>query len=364
MRILFVNTVPFGRNGISTFIINNVLYLSNTSGDSVSLAISNHTTTSLKKEMTSGNIHVCVLPSRKRSTFSYLISLVKLIKKTKFDVVYIHGNSTSMVLELFAAFLGGCKIRVTHSHNTQTEHPLLNKFLRPFFELLVTDRLACSNKAGQWLYGDKKFITIFNGINVKKYSPNISVREKIRASYNISSDDILLGNVGGLNYQKNQNFLVDLVEQLDDRYRLFLIGDGPNYKQLYEKIRKRSLENRIFLIGEVSDVESYLSAIDVFAMPSRYEGFPFSLIEAQASGLVCLASDRITTDSNLTRSVYFKKLEIDKWVKFLKSNSQRFDFNDRIMNVNRNQILIRKEGYDAQKNGEYLADTLHSMIAK
>lgn len=363
MKILFINTVPLGKNGISTFIINSALFLNKYSNFKVTIAVFNRVDVNLTKVLKKEKISINKLPSRKKRTINYFVDLVRLIKKDKFDIVYVHGNSTSMFIELFAAFLGGCKVRATHSHNTKTEHPLINKLLRPLFEILITDRIACSKEAGRWLYNNKKFITINNGIIIKNYTPNVNARNRIRKLFNLNEDNIVLGNIGGLNYQKNQEFLIELVKHLDSRYKLILIGNGPNYDKLKKIIKNEKLEDRVFLIGEVNNTNDYLSAFDVFVMPSRYEGLPFALIEAQASGLVCLVSDSITNDSNLTNNVYYASIKnIDFWIKFIQGNSELFKFRNRVNNISEEQTMIRNAGYDSKKNSLYLASKLSKML--
>lgn len=363
MNILFINTVPLDKNGISTFIMNNSFFLRKNKNYKVSLSIFNEISYELKNKLKKNEININIFPSRKKRPLNYFISLARYIKKNNFDIIYVHGNSTSMALELFAAYLGGCKVRVAHSHNTETEHPLLNKIMRPAFEMFITNRIACSEEAGKWLYGNKKFFLIKNGVNVENYAPRLEDRNKIRTNLGLKREDVLLGHIGGLNYQKNQEFLIDVIKKLDNRYKLVLIGNGQDYNKLHQKIEEYNLENRVFLIGQVENVSEYLSASDVFLMPSRYEGFPFALVEAQASGLVCLVSDTITTNTNITNNVHFTSiLNTDPWANFLNKNLKNFSFDNRVRDIKIIQKMIRNAGYDSEKNGVYLSKVLEDMV--
>lgn len=119
-----------------------------------------------------------------------------------------------MAPDLFLSRIAGVKVRVAHSHNVKTEHRIIHALMRPIFEMSVTDRFACSVPAGKWLFHKKKFKVINNGIVIENYKPNLSVREKIRKKLGVLDNDILLVNVGIFNYQKNQEFLIELMDQM------------------------------------------------------------------------------------------------------------------------------------------------------
>ncbi|QGF40719.1 glycosyltransferase [Limosilactobacillus gastricus] len=157
--------------------------------------------------------------------------MYRLCRQNQYDVVHVNGNSTTMAIELAAAKLAGVKVRVAHSHNTTTRHVKANQLLRPFFEMVVNGRIACNQAAGKWLFKSKDFVIIENGIDFDKYKLNQNVRTKIRSKLGISDDKILIGHIGKFNSQKNQEFLIELAEKLDDRYRVILIGNGVNLKK-------------------------------------------------------------------------------------------------------------------------------------
>lgn len=129
-----------------------------------------------------------------------------------------------MSIELAAGFFAGVKVRIAHSHNTVTEHTGLNKALRPVFEMFVNQRLACNEAAGKWLFKNKPFTVIDNGIFLDQYQFNLDTRNKVRKSLDVDQDTVLLGHVGGFNYQKNQAFLLKLLKKLPTNYKLVLIG--------------------------------------------------------------------------------------------------------------------------------------------
>ena len=219
MKILFINTIRLEKNGITTFILNNAKYLSQENYN-VSILAPNNVNHELEKILEQNNIALFTLNNRKRKTLRYIKELAKIIKNNNFDVIHVNGNSSTMVLELFAAKLEGCRCRIPHSHNTVTEHIFIHGILYPLFNLLATDRMACSDAAGKWLYHNKQFFVIKNGVDINNYIPTSEIRNKIRKKLDLKSSDILLGNIGYFNLQKNQKFLIPIMKKLDKRFKL------------------------------------------------------------------------------------------------------------------------------------------------
>lgn len=344
MKVLMINTVPLAKNGISTFIINNAINLAQQNVE-VSVLASNKIEKNLKNKLISNNIKIIEILNRNNNPIKYFLKLRGIISKEKYDVVHVNGNSTTMAIELFAARLANTKIRIAHSHNTTTEHPFINKLLRPLFEFSVNTRIACNNAAGKWLFRDKKYTVIKNGIDLKKYRFNELERKKIRLKLNLSDEDVVLGNVGEFNYQKNQKFLIDLISKLDSKYKLLLIGNGNNMTSLKNLSQALNVQNRVDFIGVVDNVQDYLSAIDVFLLPSKFEGQPFVLVEASAAGLPCLVSSNVSKQNNLTDNMKFISINNSNlWKTAIKVESKRSE-----MSKKYRTILLQK-GYDSNKN--------------
>ena len=213
MKIALVNTVNLEENGISTFILNNS-YLFSKWGEDVAIIAPNKVKKAFKKRIISKGIRLIELPMRDNSPQIYFWKLIKVLKKEKYDIVHVNGNSTTMSIELLAAWFAGIKVRIAHSHNTTADHTKINKLLRPIFNLTVNGRVACNIAAGKWLFHQKQFLVIRNGINLSHFHFDESLRENYRKTLKLNKDDILLGNVGRFNRQKNQVVLLDLIKQL------------------------------------------------------------------------------------------------------------------------------------------------------
>ncbi|WP_169473656.1 glycosyltransferase [Limosilactobacillus reuteri] len=360
MNILFVSTVDLDKNGISTFIISHAMSLAKK--NEVSIVAPNKVQYIIKRNLSKHNILLYEFPNRKKHPLKYFFNLISIIKNHHYDVLHVNGNSSTMALELIAGKIAGCKNRIAHSHNTTTEHPIINKILYPIFNFGLTERMACSDEAGKWLFKDKKFIIIQNGVDLRLYKPDIRKRNKIRNQFNLNDNDIVLGNIGVFNYQKNQQFLIKLLSDLNSSYKLILIGDGEKKSELLTQVKTLNLADRVIFAGKINNVSDYLSAFDLFLMPSRFEGLPFALVEAQASGLKCVVSNRISHSSNLTDNVNYLNIEnYTKWVDFIKKIKIE-SFNSRIKNIQDIQELISNKGYDEKENLKLFNKTLDELL--
>ena len=346
MKILLINTVNLEANGISTFIINMAKQLVNKNLD-VTILAPNEVDSNLMKNLKNDGVHLKEISGRSSNLINYFAKLRKYLSYKKFDVVHVNGNSTTMAIELFAAKLAGVKLRIAHSHNTTTEHLFVNKLLRPIFEYSINGRLACNNAAGQWLFRGKKFTVIRNGIDLGKYKYSLKQRKKIREKLGIKLNKKLLGHVGYFNYQKNQIFLVHVLKNLPDNYKLIFIGEGDNLRNVKAEVDKYNLKDRIIFTGNVTNVSEYLSAMDLFLLPSRFEGQPFVLIESSAMGLNNLISDKVSKETNIcNNNIYLNLDNLSEWEEAIVHNN----FSNREYLFCKNQEILKSKNYDVSQN--------------
>lgn len=318
MRVLIINTVPTEKNGITNVIFN---YLKALNEDTIRCDFVSLNTPDdvYSKTVQSKGGAVYVLPRSKASVLSYWWRIRRLIKKNGYDAVHIHGNSHTVTLELSAAWLGGCKTRIVHCHNTTCTHLLIHRFLTPIFNILYTHGVACGMEAGYWMFGKKNFKVMNNGIDTDIYAFNLSIRQQLRVHLGWN-DCRVIGHVGYFTDVKNQTFIVDVFSELynkDQRYRLLLIGDGNMRGDIENKLKKLGLFEVSKLTGNINNVNDYLNVMDVIVMPSLYEGLPLALIEQQANGLVCVVSDTITREVDKTGNLLFLSLgsSVSEWAK-------------------------------------------------
>ena len=188
---------------------------------------------------------------------------------------------------------------------------MLNILLQKKVNRLATKRKACSSKAAKWLFGENaEYEFIHNKIDAKKFEFSGEIRAKLRKELSLEKV-LIIGFVGGFNYQKNTEYFFDIAKKLA-RYRkdfaILMLGDGPQKSAFERKLKKMRLKNHFILLGNRPDANEYYNAFDCFVLPSRFEGLPYVGIEAQVNNLKCFFSDRITTQAKITEECEFFSL--------------------------------------------------------
>ena len=351
-RVLIVSTVGLIYDGI-TSVITSYLQAMDLDGLEVCVAGTIDIKPNIRKQIEDCGCTVVEFPNRRTDTIKYFISLTKFIRRNHIDVVHAHGNSATLAVEMVAAWLGGCKKRIAHSHNTRCDKVKADKLLRPIFNLFYTDGLACGEAAGKWLFGTKRFEVLVNGRDVEKYKFNLETREKIRTSLGIKNE-IAIGHVGGFVEQKNHRFLVEIcreLRRLEPDCKLFMIGDGP----LRPEIEKSCEGLNVTFTGVIDNIPDYLNAMDGMLLPSLFEGLPLVMIEWQINGLPCVVSDAVTKESGFTPFIGFESLQSSpaKWANEL-LNKVRKD--TRKKNSIEAIIKAKEKGFDINESANKLKE--------
>lgn len=318
-KVLIVITtdfVPWG--GLTTVAMNYYRAMDKTDLQ-IDFVSDNETEQSLLDELGQNGSSYIRLPDRKKHTFKYMAALHRQLKQGEYDTIHIHGNSATMLIDMLPAWLLKVKKRIVHTHNSTGNHLILHQILRPILCCLCTDLIACSTKAGRWAFGKRNFQVLNNAIDTEKFFYNFETRNNIRKKLNIKSDCFVIGHTGKINRQKNHEYLIEIFNEFHKGHpdsMLLLVGDGILRKNIEEKIRLYGIENSVIFCGMVSNANDYLSVMDCFVFPSLWEGFPLSLIEAQANGLKCIVSDVITKETNVSGNVTYLRVETstELWV--------------------------------------------------
>lgn len=293
--------------------------------------------------------------------FAYKKAWDKLLKNhPEYKIIHCHKESiVSLVMD--SAKKNG-RIAIAHSHNTQNIPGFKGKVmdvLNKNVDAKADYRFACSSDAGYWMFGrDKDFTVIDNGIEVENFSYNPDVRAKIREKLGFS-DKKVLGHIARFNKQKNHSFLIDIFADLikeDDDYLLVLAGVGDLKEEIEKKVRDLGIEDKVIFLGSIGYVNELLQAIDIFILPSLYEGLAVSTIEAQAAGLKCLLADTIDKNSKITGLVEFIPIDqgTDPWIKAIHKALpyQREDTSE----------MIKKAGFDIRETAEKLSEFYLNLI--
>lgn len=364
IKLLIVSTVGLKYEGITSVILSN-LKVMNLFELEVYVAGTIEVDEAIRKEIENIGCKVIDFPSRRQSPIKYFFKLISFIRKNRIQIVHAHGNSATLAIEMMASLCGGCNVRIAHSHNTSTLYPKLNKVFSPFFSRLYTHGFACGSDAGKWLFHNKPFIEITNGIEVEKFIFNEQQRNIFRKRI-FADNKFVVGSVGNFNKQKNHSFLIDAFAEFEKKHNesiLLLIGDGYLMDSVKDKVNKLGLASKVHFVGKTTEVNNYMQAMDVFVMPSLHEGFPVALVEAQASGLPCLVSNTVDRKVKITPDVDFLSLtEPLEWSNAIELIFQKLKPIDRAKRAINSQSEINKAGYSIRENAMRMEQLYLSFI--
>ena len=356
MKILQIPTGGLFSDGILSCIVEYMTAMDR-SGMDIRVLATNNPDESIVQRVENSGCKVVSIPYRKKNIVKYLYVLRRYIAKEKIDIVHVHGSSAIMSVELLAAKLAGCKVRIAHSHNTTCENKKVDQMIRPLFNKLYTERFACGQEAGKWMFGTQSFMVIPNGRSLQKYEYNSEKRVQYRNKLNVPANAFIIGHVGRFNDQKNHEYLIRIFSEFykkNPNAYLVLIGTGDTVDKTKRQVIEQGLESQVIFTGAINNVSDYLSAFDVMLLPSLYEGLPLVVIEWQISGLPCIISDTITKECAITSLVKYESIkELPAvWVKDI----EEFKIENR--DINREAILnaMRIAGYDIDEGARKLRE--------
>jgi len=349
------------QGGIGAFITN---YQSHFKGNDVCLdylIFNDEPTGSFDQKVKAMGSNIYVLPElRNTRLFNIWKSINNFFhdNKGKYDAVHLH--SVNIAFMIFpAARRNGIKYLLSHSHSTVYSDKKLNAFRNYFLckgiKKQATHFLACSVAASDFLYGieNRESVLVFkNAIECSNYSFVTEIRNEYRKFFDFE-DQLIIGHVGRFSETKNQKFLIEVFRDIcdiNDNAVLMLVGDGPLKIEIEKKVLNYGLSDKVLFLGQRDDVNKLMMAMDVFVLPSIYEGLPVVGVEAQASGLTCFMSDTITDEVEITN------------VEFMSINDGPKAWAERICNVKLNSDSHRREdskavaakGYDINQEADNL----------
>lgn len=300
--------------------------------------------------------------------FSHIKTLVRFFKENNYLIVH-SGMNTLAPISLFAAWIAGVPIRINHNHSTagkgEFKRNCLKYCLRPFAKVFANYYCACSKYAGIWLFGKNFFnsgkVTVFNNaVDTSKFAFSTSNRDKLRKELGISNKYVI-GHIGRFTKQKNHYFLIDIFEQYykkNSNAVLLLVGIGELQDEIKDAVKKKKLEDAVIFLGKRSDVDELYSAMDLFVLPSLYEGLPVVGVEAQVSGLPCIFSNEITREVAITENVYFLPIDgsVSDWC------SQITNFEN--LDLKRDKLKLKDCSFDIKVQANNLVEYYDECIMK
>lgn len=292
----------------------------------------------------------------------YEKAIQKIFKENNYKIVHSHMNTLG-VFSLYGAKKAGIPIRILTNHSTsgkgETKKNIMKYALKPFAKIFPTHICACSNYAGQWLYGkNADFKVINNAIDLNKYKFNSEVRNNLRNELNLQKK-FVIGHIGRFCYQKNHELLIDIfynVLKKNNNAVLLLIGEGELENSIKAKVKDMNIEDNVIFLGKRNDAYKYYQAMDVFLLPSRYEGLPVVGVEAQASGLPCVFSNNVTPEAKLLDTTVFVNGGIEDYANEV-IKAQNYKRKD-------TSYEMRKVGFDIDKEAKKLSKFYEGLLTK
>lgn len=260
--------------------------------------------------------------------FKYKKFMINLFKENP-DIKIMHSHNGELAYQsLYSAYKYGIKTRICHAHNTKIE-PNLKKPLKLLYKTqlkkVANYYWGCGVEAIKFYFGDKiikenNYMVLHNAIDVDKFIYNEEIRNKLRDKMNLQ-DKFVIGHVGRFMEQKNHEFILDLFRVIlkeNPNSVLILLGDGELQEKMKEKAKALGISNSVKFLGNIDNVNEMYQVMDIFLLPSLFEGLPVVGIEAQAAGLKCFFSDDITKEVEITENVEYLNLKndsLDVWAK-------------------------------------------------
>ena len=356
MKILQIPTGGLFSDGISSCLIEYIAAMNKTDMD-IRVLATNKAGDDIIHKFEMCGCKVISIPNRRENIIDYFLKLCRYIAKEKIDIVHVHGSSAIMSVELLAAKIAGCKVRIAHSHNTTCENKKADQLLRPVFNKTYTEAFACGQDAGKWMFGKRKFTIIPNGRNLKRYEYDTEKRDEYRDKMQIPYDALVIGHVGRFNTQKNHEYIIYIFNEVYKKNKnsyLVLVGTGEKVNEIKELVKKLEIEKNVIFTGVIGNISDYLSAFDVMLLPSLYEGLPLVVIEWQISGLPCIVSDTVTKECAITSLVKFKSIKEkpESWA----ADIEGLVLQDRKKNTNTILNEIKMAGYDIESGAKRLRE--------
>lgn len=310
----------------------------------------------LESTFESLNSKIYHIPTKHESFFKNLKAMKQIIMDGNYDVVHAHQGTVG-VFPMYYAKKAGVKVRITHSHIAYVKKNFFEKIidiiLLPFLKRYSTHWFACGLDAGRFLWGDKavekgKVIVMKNAIEIDKFTFNADLRNRKRKKLGVN-DKFVIGNVGRFSYQKNHEFLIKVfseIYKINNNAILLLVGGGELEGDIREQVKNLGLSEAVKFLGIRNDVHELLQAMDVFLLPSRYEGLGIVYIEAQAAGLVTFGSDVVVPkEAKVTDLMYFIPLEkpAEYWAQKVLEHSDGYERRNTSEKIEKCGFDIRKE---------------------
>ena len=315
-----------------------------------------------------GTIYL-IKPPTEQGAWGFVKDIRRILKADP-SIRVVHAHTfLNCGLAMLGAFLGGAKIRISHSHQARhfvhkgLKRKLYNLTMRALIKLFATDYFACGNAAGENLYGKafygKKGRFIPNAIEFTRFD-NVKNEDKaaLKREFDIPENVPVYTNIGRFMKQKNHAYIIKIAKQLMDSghdYRMFLVGEGELLPEIKRLAEQNNLSEKLIFTGARRDIPAILGITDVFILPSLFEGLPVTVIEAQASLVPSVCSTEVTKQADagmgLVDFVGITDEDLPKWEDAIKKSEKKNNFDRDAV-----YARLRELGYDNEENARRLSE--------
>lgn len=259
---------------------------------------------------TGGNVYKMVNP-KKKGWPSFLKRVNEIMtEQGPYEMVHCHISGYRAVPFFLCAKKNSIKRFVIHAHTAADEsraETKTEKMNRKLNSQMSKQKVSCGIKATSYIFGEKaansdKVVHIPNSIEPKEYMTDYDVSALKTEIIGKDSNPIIIGNVARFHYQKNHKFMIEIIEKMAEKRLDFVwlfIGDGDLQKEIKSQVEQKGLQQYTRFLGRRSDVNKLYQLMDVFVLPSLYEGLPTVAVETQAAGVPTILSDTITKEADL-----------------------------------------------------------------
>lgn len=293
------------------------------------------------------------VPRYSKNSIAFYKTIKTFYKEHHYDIIHIHASSAMLMMYAFPVWKNKESHIVYQSHSDKIDgkgNQILHKFFQKYVNRYAEYKLAVSNIAAEYMYGKdnvQNTIILKNGIDIKSFMFQETIRDKIRKELKIESSYVI-GHVGRFSLSKNHPFIIDLFANVHKKCPdsvLLLVGNGENEEMIHERVEEYGLTDSVIFHGTSDSVNELLCAMDCFIFPSLWEGLGIVAIEAQASGLPVIASDKVPLEAKVSDLLIYKNLEdgIEEWSNIvLKVEAQAYD-------RKKYNAIVAESGYSIDK---------------